>query len=189
MLKSFYYITENHEGCAKSMFSKENSIVLIGFMGAGKTTIGQLLAQKLNRTFVDIDKEIEKAYQMPVTQIFQVLGEKTFRNKEKNLITQFCHEKSSIISVGGGAFLQKEIRDSCLTNCIVIYLEISWESWKERLSFLIDSRPILQGLTLDEIQDLFYKRQECYSEHHFKIKMDGLDIESIAEKIMKIINL
>jgi shikimate kinase len=185
MLKSFYYITENDEGCAIIMFSKEKSLILIGFMGAGKTTIGQLIAQKLNRTFIDIDKEIEKAYQMTVTQIFQELGEKTFRNKEKTLLTQFCHEKSSIISVGGGAFLQKEIRDICLTNCIVIYLDITWDSWKERLNLLIDSRPNLQGLTLDEIKDLFYKRQESYSEHHFKIKMDGLDIESITDLIIK----
>jgi shikimate kinase len=167
----------------------EKSIVFIGFMGVGKTTIGQLVASKLNRTFIDIDHEIEKEFQMPTTQIFKVVGEKAFREKEKSLISQLSSENKTIISVGGGAFLQEEVKEICLSNCMVIFLDISWQSWKERLNTILDTRPVLQGRTLDEIKELFYKRQESYSVHHLKVQIDGLDPDSIADYIMEALHM
>ncbi len=162
---------------------REKSIVFIGFMGVGKTTIGKLVAQKLYRTFIDIDLEIEKEYGMPTQQIFKTIGEKAFREKEKSLITKFCNQKLKIISVGGGAFLQKEVRDICLSNCTVIALDISWDSWKERLDVIIDSRPVLQGLTMKEIEELFYKRKEIYSIHNSTFSTDNLNVEEVADYI------
>jgi shikimate kinase len=120
---------------------------------------------------------------MPTSEIFKEIGETAFREKEKQLITKFCNQKLKIISVGGGAFLQKEIRDICLSNCIVFALDISWESWKERLDIIIDSRPVLQGRSLEEIEELFYKRQEIYSSHNSKLNTDSLDVEEIADYI------
>ncbi|MGM7723766.1 shikimate kinase [uncultured Metabacillus sp.] len=166
------------------MSLREKSIVFIGFMGVGKTTIGELVAKKLYRDFVDIDKEIEKEYNMPTSEIFKTVGEKVFREKEKSIINHFSKQRLKIISVGGGAFLQEEIRKICLSNCIVFFLDLSWESWKERISLIIDSRPILQGRTLEEIEELFYKRQEIYSLHHSKVETDNLDIESVADFIV-----
>jgi shikimate kinase len=166
------------------MSLREKSIVFIGFMGVGKTTIGELVAKKLYRDFVDIDKEIEKEYNMPTSEIFKTVGEKVFREKEKSIINHFSNQRLKIISVGGGAFLQEEIRKICLSNCIVFYLDLSWESWKERISLIIDSRPVLQGRTLDEIEELFYSRQEIYSQHHSKVETDNLDIESVADFIV-----
>ncbi|MFC0470626.1 shikimate kinase [Halalkalibacter kiskunsagensis] len=165
------------------MFPKEKSIVFIGFMGVGKTTIGKLVAQNLNRSFIDIDEEIEKEYKMPTTEIFKTIGEKAFREKEKALITKFCSQKSIIISVGGGAFLQKEVREVCLSNCTVIALDISWEQWKERLDKIIDSRPVLKGLSMEEIEALFYKRKEIYVTHHLKFTTDHLTEEEVANDI------
>src|SRR6478609_5675388 len=106
------------------MSLREKSIVFIGFMGVGKTTIGQLVAKKLFRSFVDIDQEIEKEYNMPTSQIFKLIGEKAFREKEKEVISNFSKQKLKILSLGGGAFLQKETRDICLKNCIVFYLDV-----------------------------------------------------------------
>lgn len=163
----------------------EKSIVLIGFMGVGKSTVGQILANQLKRDFIDTDKEIEKQYQMPVTKIFETFGEATFRKKEKELITDLCQQKQKIISVGGGAFLQPEIRQICLEQTIVIYLDISWKVWRERLDILIATRPVLQGRSLEEIEELFYKRKEFYSEHHIKILTDHLSPEKIVENIMR----
>ncbi|WP_078408585.1 shikimate kinase [Priestia abyssalis] len=169
----------------KEMSLREKSIVFIGFMGVGKTTIGEIVAKKLYRDFVDIDKEIETEFNMPTTEIFNTIGEKAFREKEKNLINHFCKQRLKIISVGGGAFLQEEIREICLSNCIVFFLDLSWESWKERISLIIDSRPILQGRSLEEIEELFYKRQEIYSLHHSKVKTDHLDVEEAANYIIE----
>lgn len=168
---------------------REKSIVFIGFMGVGKTTIGSLVAKKLFRDFIDIDVEIEKEYGMSIAKIFEKIGESEFRKKEKEFITKVCKQRLNIISLGGGAFLQKEIRDVCLSNCIVFFLDLSWESWRDRISMIIDSRPVLQGRTLEEIEELFYKRKEIYSLHHSRLNTDHLEIEEAADYIAESIKL
>ena len=160
------------------------SIVFIGFMGVGKTTIGQKVAKKLYRDFIDIDQEIEKEFNMPTTEIFKKFGEKTFREKEKEVIERFSQQKLKILSLGGGAFLQEDIRKICLSNCIVFYLDLSWDYWKERISLLIDSRPVLQSKSLEEIEDLFKTRQEVYSYHHSKVNTNNLDVDEVADFIV-----
>lgn len=171
------------------MSSEEKSIVFIGFMGVGKTAIGESVAKKLDRDFIDIDKEIEKEFNMPVRQIFDSIGEKAFREKEKSTIQHFCQQNLKVISLGGGAFLQEEIREFCLSHCTVFFLDISWDCWKERLDLIIDSRPVLQGLSLEEIEQLFYKRQEIYSAHHAKLTTDHLAIEEAADCVVDSLKL
>ncbi|WHY78765.1 shikimate kinase [Neobacillus sp. WH10] len=163
---------------------REKSIVFIGFMGVGKTTIGKLVAEKLNREFIDIDEEIEKEYGMKVSEIFNKIGERSFREKEKSVITSLCEQKNKVLSLGGGAFLQREIRKVCLSASFVIFLDLSFDNWKERISQIIESRPILQGKSIDEIKELFYKRQEIYSNHHLKVITDNQDPEEIAKLII-----
>ncbi|WP_438825646.1 shikimate kinase [Neobacillus vireti] len=169
---------------------KEKNIVFIGFMGAGKTTIGKLVAQKLYRDFIDIDEEIEKEYKMPIPQIFAEIGEKAFRAKEKEFIQRLCDYKLKIISVGGGAFLQEEIRNVCLSSCIVFYLDITWDAWKNRLGLIVDSRPVLHGKSMEEIEELFYKRQEIYKNNfHSTIEISHQDMEELAESIVESLKL
>ncbi|MDR7078508.1 shikimate kinase [Neobacillus niacini] len=169
---------------------REKNIVFIGFMGAGKTTIGKLVAKKLDRDFIDIDEEIEKEYKMPIPQIFAEIGEKAFRAKEKEFIQHLCDYKLKIISVGGGAFLQEEIRNVCLSSCIVFYLDIVWDAWKNRLSSIVDSRPVLQGKSMEEIEELFYKRQEIYKNNfHSKIEISNQDMDELAECIVENLKL
>lgn len=164
---------------------RERSVVFIGFMGVGKTTIGKLVAKKLDRDFIDIDEEIEKEFNMPTSQIFNKIGEKAFREREKSLIKDLVKRKTTIISLGGGAFLQEETRNICLANSIVFFLDLSWESWKERISLIIDSRPVLQNRSLEEIEELYYKRQEIYSVHHFKVSTDSRNTEEVADYIIE----
>ncbi|MGE7763630.1 shikimate kinase [Peribacillus sp. NPDC097895] len=168
----------------KNTSLRMQSIVFIGFMGVGKTTIGQKVARKLYRDFIDIDQEIEKEFNMPTTEIFKKFGEKAFREKEKSVIDSFSQQQLKIISVGGGAFLQEDIRNICLSNCIVFYLDLSWDYWKERIGLLIDSRPVLQSRTLEEIEELFYTRQEIYSYHHSKVNTNDLDVDEVADFIV-----
>lgn len=164
--------------------NQTKSIVLIGFMGAGKTTTGKLLAQKLGRSFVDLDEKIEEAYALPVAQIFQTKGEKAFREKEKELILQFIQQEGLVLSLGGGAFLQEKIRTECLASGLVVYLDMSWDAWKERIQLIQESRPVLHGKTLDEMKELFLQRRKIYAEHHFKAVTDNLSPEEVAEFIL-----
>lgn len=171
------------------MSLKEQNIVFIGFMGVGKTTIGKLVAKKLYRDFVDVDDVIEEEFGMPPTEIFKTYGEKAFRDKEKEIVNNLCQKKLQIISLGGGAFLQEEIRKVCLENSIVFFLDLSWDQWKDRISLIIDSRPVLQGRTLEEIEELFYARQEIYTLHNSKVQIDNQDEEEVADYIVDSLKL
>src|SRR5699024_12425541 len=89
---------------------REKSLVFIGFMGVGKTTVAKLVAKKLYRDFIDIDHAIEQEYDMRTTDIFKQYGEKEFRQKEKEYIYHYCKQPLKIVSLGGGAFLQDDIQ-------------------------------------------------------------------------------
>ncbi|MBU9720919.1 MULTISPECIES: shikimate kinase [Bacillaceae] len=163
--------------------------MFIGFMGVGKTTIGNLVAKKLYRDFIDIDHEIEQEYGMSIPEIFSEIGEEAFRKKEKEVISTICQKKLKVISVGGGAFLQEEVKQLCLDSCIVFYLDLSWGSWKERVNLIIDSRPVLKGKSMEDMEKLFYERQEIYANHHSKVNVDKKEAEEIAEHVVDSIKL
>src|SRR5699024_158245 len=133
--------------------------VFIGFMGVGKTTIAQLVAQKLYRDFVDIDQEIEKEYQMPTSSIFQQFGEDQFRAEEKAYTFHYCKQPLKVISLGGGAFLQVEIR------------------------------PVLQNKSLKEIEALFQERKSIYNEHNSRFVTDDTEAEEVADYIIHSLKL
>ncbi|MDQ0268488.1 shikimate kinase [Cytobacillus purgationiresistens] len=162
----------------------EQSIVLIGFMGVGKTSVGKSLAEKLNWKFIDTDEEIEKELNLPATEIFRTFGEKVFRAKEKEVIERISHEKNKVISVGGGAFLQKEVRAICLENCTVVLLDLSWDHWLDRLPLIIETRPVLHNRSLDDIQQLYEERKSTYNYHHVKVDIDERSIEEAVDQIM-----
>lgn len=169
---------------------REKNIVLIGFMGVGKTTIGELVAKKIYRDFIDIDQVIEKTYNMPITQIFKEIGEPKFRQIEKEMITIYCTKsRLKIISLGGGAYMQEEVRRVCLDNCIVFFLDLSWESWKNRLPLIIENRPVLHNKTLEEIESLFVERRAIYSLTNSKFSTNDVDPEAVANNIVESIKL
>ncbi|CAI6087382.1 shikimate kinase [Cohnella sp. JJ-181] len=163
---------------------RDRNIVLIGFMGAGKTTAGKLLAAKLSSEFIDVDDLIASERGMPVTEIFRTIGEAAFRRMEKEYIEELCAGKrSAVLSLGGGAFLQEAIRDVCLSTSDVILLDISWDMWKSRLPLIRDSRPILQNKTDEEIKALYDSRQAIYAGHHFKVNAGELTPEAAAQEM------
>ncbi|MCF3942234.1 shikimate kinase [Oceanobacillus alkalisoli] len=159
------------------------SIILIGFMGVGKTTLGKELARKMQYPFLDIDAEIESKYGMEAVDIFKIHGEKEFRKTEKEMILDACQLEGKVISIGGGAFMQEEIRNACMEHAVVIFLEMSWDYWKERISLLLPTRPVLQGKSLEEIKKLFDERQAIYQKHHIRLPIDNLGVNSAVDAI------
>lgn len=167
---------------------RDKSIILNGFMGVGKTTVGHLLSSKLNRPFMDVDEEIEKEYQMPITNIFQKFGEKGFRQIEKETALSYVRQQRQIISLGGGAFMQEAIREACLEHGIVVHLDISWEVWKERMETLVETRPVLQNKTMKEIETLFYERRNIYRNNHIPLMTDSYNEEEVAQHIVTLLS-
>lgn len=169
---------------------RQKNIVLIGFMGVGKTTVGQLVASKLYRDFVDVDLELEKKYNMSVTDIFANMGEKKFREMEEEFICELVTStRLKVISLGGGAFVNEKIRKTCLESSIVFYLDLSWDSWKKRLHMIMNNRPVLQDKSLEEIEELFYRRQNYYENNNSKIATDDLNPEEVADYLVSSLKL
>lgn len=164
------------------------TIVLTGFMGVGKTTVGKILADKLGLPFIDVDQEIEKQHNMPITEIFRTMGESAFRRMERDFIAGlFDPANPKIVSLGGGAFLQEEIRSACLSSSQVFHLTLPWESWKQRMLNLQEGRPLLQNKTPEEIEALFRKRQQTYALSHWTIDTDGISALEAANRIIDIV--
>lgn len=158
----------------------ERNIVLVGFMGVGKTTVGRLLAKKLYRDFIDIDAEIERTQGTSIPTLFEQHGEPYFRQLEKDHVLRESAGKMKVISLGGGAFTQEDIRSYCLKHCLVIFLDIRFDSWQDRIHMLAGNRPILKGKSTEELQELYTARQEAYALNHSQMHTDSLTAEEVA---------
>src|ERR1700741_3090152 len=119
-------------------------IVLVGLMGAGKTTVGRRLAQRLGLPFVDADAEIEEAAGMTITDIFDRFGEAHFRDGERRVIARLIDGTPKVIATGGGAFMQEETRTLILERALAIWLDADIPVLAQRVGRR-DTRPLLRG--------------------------------------------
>lgn len=119
------------------------SIVLIGLMGAGKTTIGRRLAKKLHMPFADADTEIEKAAGKTVPEIFEEHGEQYFRDGERRVIDRLLHETPRVLATGGGAYMSEATRTAIADKAISVWLKADFELLMKRVRKR-SNRPLLQ---------------------------------------------
>lgn len=140
----------------------KNNIVLCGFMGCGKSTVGRLLAHKLGLSFCDTDEIIEQRENITITEIFECKGEEYFRNAETAVITELSQKSGLIISTGGGAMLRRKNADALKENGLIVFLDVSPETVVERLKG-DTSRPLLQRPDRDSaIARLLEERRPFY---------------------------
>jgi shikimate kinase len=119
------------------------SIVLIGLMGAGKTTIGRRLAKKLKLPFADADTEIEKAAGKTVPEIFEEHGEQYFRDGERRVIERLLNEQASVLATGGGAYMNQETRETIAGKGVSVWLKADFELLMKRVRKR-SNRPLLK---------------------------------------------
>ena len=166
------------------MESSKN-IVFVGMMGSGKSTIGLLLSKKLKKNFFDVDKCIEKELGKKIPTLFKEKGEKFFREYEEKTTLKILQKKNIIISIGGGAFLNKNIRSEVLKNHFSFWLKWNSEILINRIK-KNPKRPIAFNSTKTELFDMIKKRSNFYSKAMHKINCNNLTKNEIIRKVLKI---
>ncbi|MCI6552950.1 MAG: shikimate kinase [Lachnospiraceae bacterium] len=163
------------------------NIILIGFMGSGKTSVGIRLSYRLRRTMVDTDRMIERLNQMTVAEIFARLGEEEFRRMETRCLQRLLEDShQQILSVGGGLPMREENRRLLKRLGTVIYLRVTAETVCTRLAG-DTTRPLLQGDNPQKrVQDLLEARSPIYeAAADFIIDADDKDFDTILGEIME----
>ena len=166
------------------MKSKEN-LIFLGMMGSGKSSIGLLVAKKLKYNFIDIDNEIEINLKKSIKKIFEEEGEDHFREIEETTTLNKLKMNNTVISLGGGAFINKKIRKEILKNHLSFWL--NWDD-KILLNRIKNSkkRPLALNATDDELIDLIKKRTNIYSKALYEVKCDNLSKSEIVNKVVEI---
>ncbi len=162
------------------------NLTLTGMMGVGKSTIGKILAKKLNYKFIDIDKIIEMKEGLSIALIFKNKTESYFRKIEAEVTLLELKKTNSVISLGGGAFMNNSIRKNVKKLSKSIWLDVSIEELIKRLKNN-RQRPLLYGKNTNEtVKKIYFKRKKFYNEADFRVKCDSLKSEDIANKIIKL---
>jgi len=168
------------------MESNKN-LVLVGMMGTGKSTIGYLLSKKLNLKFIDIDKHIEEETGLKINDIFNKKGEDYFREIEKKISLRFMKLDKQVIALGGGGFINENIRTEVISKHISFWLSWNSDTLIKRLK-LIKKRPLLIDLSEEDIKNIIYKRSKIYAMANHKINCEKFSKNEIVKKIINIYN-
>ncbi len=153
-------------------------------MGVGKTTIGEIVAKRQDLEFIDTDRNIEKKCLMKISDIFKKKGEKFFRIEEEKEVLKSLKKNNCVIALGGGAFINKTIRNNILKNSISMWLDINLKTLSKRTRWN-KKRPLLNVKNNKEkINKLYLERKNIYKLANHRINCDKLNKEDIAKKII-----
>jgi len=162
----------------------KKNLVLLGMMAVGKTTLGKIVAKKQELKFIDIDASIEKKNSMTIKEIFKKKGEKFFRMEEENEILKSLEKNNCVIALGGGAFMNKTVRENILKNAISIWLNVDIKTLNQRVKWN-QKRPLLkEENNQKKITELYAERKDIYKLANHQIACDKLSKKNIAEKII-----
>jgi len=154
-------------------------------MGSGKSSIGKILSKKLKLTFIDIDKKIEEFEDLKISEIFNQHGEYYFRKIEEKISLKFLSSENSVISLGGGGFINASIRKMCEKNCLSFWLNWKNETIIKRI-YKSKKRPLVMKLNKNQITSLIKERLKYYNLSDHKVDCDKLDKLEIINKILNI---
>ena len=163
----------------------KKNLVLLGMMGCGKSTIGRLLAKKMNFRFIDIDTKIEKKTNIKIAEIFKKNGEDFFRKLEQKTTLQFLNKINCIISLGGGGFINNIIRSETQKRSITFWL--NWDN-KTLINRIKNNkkRPVALNLSDSQLKNLINIRSKIYSKSDYNIECENMTKIEIVNKIIRI---
>ncbi len=163
----------------------ERSIVLVGLMGAGKTTVGRRLARRLDLAFVDTDAEIEQAAGETIPEIFERRGEATFRAGERRVIARLLGEGPRVLATGGGAFMDPLTRANIAARGISVWLKADLDVLMKRVGKRGD-RPLLQtGDPRETMKKLMDLRYPVYAEADITIESLEGPHDAVVDEVME----
>ena len=149
-----------------------SNIYLVGFMGAGKTSVGRALARRLGRDFVDLDGRLEDRFGMSVREVFSTHGEVAFRQAEREVLEWTLGLESAVVATGGGAFCDPHNRRTMhAEGGTTVFLDVSWEVLARRLEADNEDRPLFTGL--DAAERLYLSRRPHYEHAGWTIRLGG----------------
>jgi shikimate kinase len=159
-------------------------IYLIGYMGSGKSTAGQKLANKLNYQFIDLDKFIEHEYQKTIPQIFSENGENTFRAYENNMLKKIIELNNVIVACGGGTPCFYNNIDLMNNSGITVYIKMSVDALVNRLKAAKEERPLIKNKTEEELKKFINRqleiREDFYHKAQYLVKGKDLNVEELV---------
>lgn len=163
----------------------DKNIVLTGFMGTGKSSAGRILAKRLKRRWIDLDRRIEQKEKRKIAAIFETEGEPYFRKIEKEVVAEAAGATRAVITTGGGVVLDAENMDRLEKNGVVVLLESSPETIYSRVS-KSKHRPLLSaGDKFEHIVKLLGSRKPFYDRCRFRVSTDGLTAPQVASRIIR----
>jgi shikimate kinase len=166
--------------------SVKKNLVLLGMMGVGKSTLGRIVAKKQDLEFIDTDSNIERKCSMKILEIFEKKGEKFFRIEEEKEVLKSLKKNNCIIALGGGAFLNRPIRNVVLKKAVSVWLDLDVKNLNKRLKWN-KKRPLLnEENNQKKIDKLYLERKNIYKLANHRIDCKDLDKEDIVEKIINL---
>lgn len=165
------------------------TIVLVGLMGAGKTSVGRLLAKRLDLEFIDADDEIEQAAQCSIEQIFESHGEAEFRDGERRVIARLLTGPTHVLATGGGAFMRKETRDAIRGRGISVWLRADLDLLLRRVSRR-KNRPLLRNENPRQtLEKLIEERYPVYAEADIVVDSGDRPPATIVDTVIESIEI
>lgn len=160
------------------------SIVLVGIMGCGKSTVGKRLAQRLGLEFIDADSEIERAANMTVSEIFATHGEPYFRSGEERVIARLLREGPYVLATGGGAFMSDATRAEIFELGLSIWLKVDFETVMARVRRR-STRPLLQNPDPEgTMRNLLAEREPVYAQAALTVKSTDVPHDTVVDQIV-----
>jgi len=161
------------------------NLVLVGFMGCGKSTLGQAVAEELRLVFVDSDALVEARAGMSIRAIFESRGEAEFRRLERETLLSLCQERDLVIATGGGAFAMEEIAQALLDSGLVVYLKAPFDVLWERIKG-DPERPLLAGEgAYERARSLFERRRPLYERAHKSVDA-ARSVDEVTRELVEV---